>query len=471
MYMFLFACAILQECATVHLGINSSLNPPILQATSDIGGHQQQGSGHQQQGSGILPGELPIAIAVQPEPGVTVGSFPVALHAVIGGVGMASAPPQAPAVGTAASAPLTDMNAHVPNLAANKLGSEPGNMCSSMADNMGDAAVSNLVAGDALPAASAAMALPAQAGVLAPGRALEHDKDLGLDVSSSIAVSSQLAPPTLSDMCAAPPVGAESAHDVMVAAATEGEGAGGDEEADIHGGGAAGLGAEDGGMDAGVVGVEAEVHVVNAEPDAADAAVIDADAAAEHAAAEQAEVEHHAAEHAAAEQAAVDAGHQDADVHDEASPDEDVQTVGELQEAGEQAEAVAAEDVGDVAAVGGDEDETMPQCEVNEDATEVGQHVPCHMSVADEGCGDTSMPASLEERVADDCEGVVSADVVAMEEEAGGHEGEEAGSCEAVDEAGAAVSQSFQEEEAEVAQHVNEHSGATDDSEMGPPEL
>jgi hypothetical protein len=436
-----------------------------MQAPSAIGGHQQQGSG-------MLPGELPIAIAVQPGPGVTVGSFPVALHTVIGGVGVASAPPQAPAVGTAASASLTDMNSHVPNLGANKLGSEPSNMCSSMADNMGDAAVSNLVAGDALPAASAAMALPAQAGVLAPGRALEHDKDLGLDVSSSI-VSSQLAPPTLSDMCAAAPVGAEYAHDVMVAAAAEGEGAGGDEEADNHGGGAAGLGAEDGGMDAGVVGVEAEVHVADAEPDAAEAAVTDADAAAEHAAAEQAEVEHHAAEHAAAEQAAVDvdedAEGQDADAQDEASPDEDVQTVRELQEAGVQAEAAAAEDVGDVAAEGGDEDETVPECEVNEDAPEVGQHVP----VADEGCGDTSMPASLEERVADEGEGVVSAEVVAqMEEEAGGHEREQAGSCEAVDEAGAAVSQSFQEEAAEeVAQHVNEHVCATDDCEMGPPEL
>ncbi len=178
----------------------------------------------------------------------------MALHTVIGGVGMASAPQQAPAVGTTASASLTDINAHVPDMGANKLGSEPSNMCSNLSNNMGDAAMSNLVAGDAMPAASAAMALPAQAGVLAPGPALEHDKDLGLDVSSSISVSSKLAPPpTLSDMCAAAAVGAESAHDVMVAAAAEGEGTGGDGEADNHGGGAAGVGGGAAALDAGGV--------------------------------------------------------------------------------------------------------------------------------------------------------------------------------------------------------------------------
>jgi hypothetical protein len=459
-----FAGAILQECATVHLGINLSVNPPMMQAPSATCAHQQQGSG-------ILPGELPISIAVQPEPGVNVGSFPAAVHTVIGVVGLASAPPQAPAVGTAASASLMDMNAHVPNMGANKLGSEPSNMCSNMSNNIGDAAVSNSVAGDALPADSAAIALPAQAGVLAPGRMQEHDKDLGLDVSSSMAVSSQMAPPSLSDViCAAEPVGTESAHDVMVTAAAEGEDAGGDEEANNHGDGAVDLGTEDGGMDAGVVGVEAEVHVADAESDAAEPAVTDADAAAEHAAAEQAEAEHDAAEHAAADPAAVDAdaeAHPNTDAHVEASPEEDVQTVGELQEAGEEAEAAAAvEDVGNVAAVGGDEDATMPECEVSEEAQGQAPEVP----VADEGCGDTSMSAGLEERVADDGEGVVSAEMEAIGEEAGGHEGEEAGSCEAVDEAGAVVSQSFQEE---VAEHVceNEHAGATDECEMGPPEL
>ena len=157
---------ILQDCATAVLGIGPGVvNPAMMQG-------MQGARARQQQIAGLMPGELSIALGVQPEASavVSVGSLGAAMPAGMGVVGVVSAAAPATAVGSVVSVSLMDMNVAATPIGVSKLGS--------VATNVSDAAVSDAVGGDGLPAVSGGIAVSAQAVMLVSGRVLEHDKDV-----------------------------------------------------------------------------------------------------------------------------------------------------------------------------------------------------------------------------------------------------------------------------------------------------